>query len=239
MSTKTHLVRTPQQTLLQFELASVSQRIFAFVLDIFILLCITGSILLFYPLSDDNIFVYWLLGFIWFAYHPFSELFLNGASLGKHLIGIRIISLSQKPLSFEQSIMRYLVKFIDITLTLGILSIILIIGTQNSQRLGDILADTLVIRKRPLLDFNLNELEKIYDYEMEIQYANVKNMKEEDMVFLKHLVYSETDYSEKVYCELLANSKEKLENILGVKAKESSDKEFLQRIIKEYILLTR
>jgi len=79
------------------------------------------------------------------TYYLVSDAFPNGQSLGKKIIGIAVVNKSTgKHCTLIQSIVRNI-----LTPFLGVFDVILII-LKRRQRLGDILANTIVISRRKL-----------------------------------------------------------------------------------------
>jgi uncharacterized RDD family membrane protein YckC len=75
---------------------------------------------------------------------------VQGATIGKMLLGIRVVRLDGSPIGWGQSIIRNLLRIID-HIPYGIpylLGAILIWTSPTCQRLGDRLADTVVVRRR-------------------------------------------------------------------------------------------
>jgi len=71
---------------------------------------------------------------------------LTGATLGHHLFNLKVISTDGDETSFSQNLKRRLLDFIDI-LFWGIPALITIKNTEYNQRLGDLWAKTLVVKK--------------------------------------------------------------------------------------------
>lgn len=73
---------------------------------------------------------------------------LTGCTIGKWLVGIRTVRTTYRPCGVARSLLRELVLIPE---SLGLASwwpaVITILSTQDRQRLGDLLADTVVIRK--------------------------------------------------------------------------------------------
>lgn len=75
---------------------------------------------------------------------------VQGATIGKMLLGIRVVRLDGSPIGWGQSITRNLLRIID-QIPYGIpylLAAILIWTSFTSQRLGDRVAHTVVARHR-------------------------------------------------------------------------------------------
>jgi len=104
-------------------------------------------------------------------YHIVCEITMNGQSVGKKLLGIRIINENGGRASISQFLIRSLIRTSDymiliiiiygamfgpfiIWLLIGsvgllIADIILVVSNKKSQRLGDILAHTILVNTRP------------------------------------------------------------------------------------------
>lgn len=74
--------------------------------------------------------------FIYFEYKK------NGQTPGKKIFGLRVVTIDGNPLSFGKCVMRETMRYVDMMLILpGLLSMLL---TKKNQRLGDLLAGTMV-----------------------------------------------------------------------------------------------
>lgn len=95
------------------------------------------------------------------AYLLLSDGFFEGRSIGKKLIGLRVISAeNDNPSSFRDSILRnstfglgyilWIVPWIGwlFILIAGIVEFILILGSKDGMRLGDEIAKTIVLETR-------------------------------------------------------------------------------------------
>jgi uncharacterized RDD family membrane protein YckC len=84
-----------------------------------------------------------LLGLLYFTYFEHR----TGQTIGKRLIGIRVIDgRTGGPISLERSLLRNLLRIVDMLPFLYIVGFVIIELSQKHQRLGDIVADTVVVR---------------------------------------------------------------------------------------------
>jgi uncharacterized RDD family membrane protein YckC len=85
-----------------------------------------------------------------FGYPIAIETLWRGRTLGKAAMGIRVVRDDGGPASFTAIFLRELVGYLmeKPGLTLGILPIVLITGSERAKRLGDMLAGTVVISTR-------------------------------------------------------------------------------------------
>lgn len=70
----------------------------------------------------------------------------NGQSFGKMVMGIKVVSADGSPCSLRQAFTRNFLRIID-GLFLYLVGIILMLRSKHKQRLGDRVAETVVIRK--------------------------------------------------------------------------------------------
>ena len=129
------------------QLASISLRIWSGLFDYII---IFGFILIVVRLKTNEIdgtitienpipiILFWLFMTV------ITEWFLGG-TLGKYVIGLRVISLKTgKKASFAQSFVRHLFDLIDM-LFFGLVGIMYIKFSSKNQRMGDLIASTIVV----------------------------------------------------------------------------------------------
>ena len=81
-------------------------------------------------------------------YHLIFELMWNGQTPGKHLFGIRVVQSNGLPLTASSAIIRNLVRLFDFLPLLYGIGLITMFATRQTQRLGDLAARTIVIRER-------------------------------------------------------------------------------------------
>jgi uncharacterized RDD family membrane protein YckC len=80
------------------------------------------------------------------GYYIFFEMVWNGQSPGKRAAGIRVLSAGGTPITFGQSLVRNLVRPVDMLPTSYMLGLTVMILNRRSQRLGDIAAGTVVVK---------------------------------------------------------------------------------------------
>lgn len=83
-------------------------------------------------------FVYWVLV-------PIMS--VKGQTLGMMLTGIRIVRADGSPVSGARHLVRVLLFIVDGILS-GLVGLLVILGSDRNQRVGDMVADTLVVRDR-------------------------------------------------------------------------------------------
>ena len=92
---------------------------------------------------------------IWFAisfavitfYDVFFEVFNSGRTPGKVLNGLRVVRVSGHPVTFLTSAIRNIVRLVDFLPSAYLLGAVVILATRKNQRIGDVVAGTLVVRE--------------------------------------------------------------------------------------------
>jgi uncharacterized RDD family membrane protein YckC len=69
---------------------------------------------------------------------------LTGSTIGKKVIGLRVVKKNGGQSSLLQSLLRHFFDFIDYFLFIGL---IIASTNKNKQRIGDLVANTIVIKK--------------------------------------------------------------------------------------------
>lgn len=85
---------------------------------------------------------------VWF-YDPFFEASKKSATPGKMAMQLKVVRRSGAPVGFGSAFLRCLLFWIDFLPFFGGVGITSILASKNSQRLGDMVADTLVVYRNP------------------------------------------------------------------------------------------
>ena len=83
----------------------------------------------------------------WFLYFIVFEFFFQG-SFGKKLCKLKVISITGDNAKFIQIVIRRFCDLLDIIWCFGIMGVVLIRKTVHNQRLGDIWAKTIVVKRQ-------------------------------------------------------------------------------------------
>ncbi len=149
--TPTMGVVTPEAVVLEFRSAGLATRTLAKVVDLiaeFFMLAIilwlaaltlTGS-------TTALIIVVSITAFVLVVLLPaLLETFWNGRTIGKALLGLRVVTTEGGPIAFRHAILRGLLQLVE--LPMGI-AVFVALANPRSQRLGDLAAGTFVVSER-------------------------------------------------------------------------------------------
>lgn len=95
--------------------------------------------------GDGKSFYFTLL--LSFAYYIYFEGIAGGATIGKLVIGIKVVKLDGTPCDLRAAVLRTVARLIDGLPFLYLLGALMIWLSPGNQRIGDMLAGTMVIRK--------------------------------------------------------------------------------------------
>ncbi|MEH7355366.1 RDD family protein [Neobacillus drentensis] len=155
-------IKTPEYVSIQFQLAGLGSRAAAFIIDQLLLTVVNILTLVvlffvmdgissvgFLPDSFIPIAITIIILFIvnWGYFFAF-EFFSGGRTIGKKLIGIRVIQENGHSITLLSSFIRNLIRLIDSLPTAYFLGIIMIFFHPKHKRLGDLVAGTIVIHER-------------------------------------------------------------------------------------------
>jgi len=148
-------IETPENVVLTYQLAGPAQRYIAYMIDLAIRLAIMFGVMMVVPmmgivLPGTAMGLLLVLMFLntW-GYYTISEGFFKGQSIGKHFCGLRVIRDGGYPITFWPALLRNLVRSADAIVFYGI-GITSMLLTRRFQRLGDLVAGTVVIQERSL-----------------------------------------------------------------------------------------
>ncbi len=104
-------------------------------------------------IEEDNLFLsVSIVILIYFLFRNFYnvlfDMIMKGQTPGKKAVGIRVVSITGEPINFTASFIRNLMRAVDSLPASYLVGSIILILNSKSQRLGDIVANTMVIKIR-------------------------------------------------------------------------------------------
>jgi uncharacterized RDD family membrane protein YckC len=162
----THTVLTPEYVEFNFVLAGLMSRFLALLLDTFIsivvsyigmlLVMLLGAAMGFVAGGAEGAGGFGMAGqfIIWFlidwGYMVVLETAWSGQTIGKRIMGLRVIQETGVRIGVTQSLLRNLVRPVDRLPFFYFVGGVFALFSESQQRLGDLLAGTIVVRERRL-----------------------------------------------------------------------------------------
>src|SRR5262245_1719464 len=169
MTDETLVIETPEHVELNFALATIGNRFIACAIDhaiqvisIIIIYFTARSLsaslraaesLIFSGAKEINLWIMALMiiaGFlIFFGYFIFFETIWSGQTPGKRWLKLRVIQEDGRPINFFAALTRNLIRFADMFfLPFYSVGIISVFASERAKRLGDYVANTVVVKER-------------------------------------------------------------------------------------------
>ncbi len=221
-------INTTQNISLEYDIASVGDRILATLIDY----AIFGAwlILCFLVLSIRDEVLAVVVGVLpLFVYHLAMESLFNGQSLGKMAMKIKVMKLDGSEPTLGAYLLRWLFRIIDLNLFSGTVALITIVINGKGQRLGDITAGTTVISLRKRVDLKEAAF-KTSDPNYVVTFAEAANLKDADVIKIKK-VFNEA--MKKQQYEIIDELAAKVKLLLGIETTLPSE-EFLRTLVRDY-----
>ncbi|RNI30076.1 RDD family protein [Rufibacter immobilis] len=232
-------IKTTQNVEVEYAIASVGDRILAYLIDVvvgfgWLVICFLVFAFLFQPSAPSTaaliaVVVMAMAPFVF--YHLLCEIFMNGQSLGKRAKDIKVIKLNGQSPGIGDYLLRWLFRIIDISFY-GVVAIACIAITGKGQRLGDLAAGTSVIKTTAVKRRNPFQVKLEEDYV--IVFQEVALLSDKDMALLRKLLAKAMEHRNEV---LLNSIAERAKQVMGVQP-NMTDRDFLKTIIKDYHHLT-
>jgi uncharacterized RDD family membrane protein YckC len=156
-------IDTPEQIALEYSLATAGSRFLAVAIDTLLQLAVAAIVALLATLSVAAtsltggglaLWVQALVILFWFAlfygYFALFESLWNGQTPGKRAIGLRVITLSGRPITVFDAILRNLVRIVDQIPGIYAVGLVSVFLSPKNQRLGDLAAGTVVVHEQAL-----------------------------------------------------------------------------------------
>jgi uncharacterized RDD family membrane protein YckC len=161
-----HRIETPEQVHLEFAIAGIGSRFLALAIDTSIqfgVAVIIGIVLAVLGLTGFlrswRLASLWVLAFaiaaffvLYFGYFVLFEIFWDGQTPGKRIIGLRAIKETGRPLAVVESIGRNLMRIVDQVPGFYGVGMVSAMCNPQCKRLGDFVAGSLVIREQKMAD---------------------------------------------------------------------------------------
>ncbi len=204
--------------------------------------------------------IFTLLFFPALFYSLWTEFLFNGQTFGKMICKIRVVKINGYHAGFTEYFTRWAFRLIDfwtgmflilfmipvlgeeaagilgglILLMSGFVAFFLIIRTKNSQRLGDIVAGTTVLKLKEKHSIDITILEEVKDTYIP-RYSQVMKLTDNDARIIKDTFVIARKNKDSVTLKRLRT---RLETVMEVQS-EQSDSEFIDTVMKDFNYYTQ
>lgn len=241
---------------LEFEIAPFHKRLFAYFIDLGILVLYLYSMkfMLYEGLGislDDYIgFDILVISLPMLLYSLLMELWMNGQTVGKKIMSLRVISLDGGEPTLGQFMIRWITRMFEwpfffgyiigaehmilaylfITGLMGIGVVIPIAVTQRSQRLGDLAAGTVVVNTRSNLGLEDTVFMEMNTQNYVVQFPEVMRLSDGDINTIKSVLTQSKKSKNQDMCYRV---EAKVKEVLNIRA-DMLPEQFLEKLLEDY-----
>ncbi|MEO8406367.1 MAG: RDD family protein [Chitinophagaceae bacterium] len=257
---------------LEFEVPEFFRRLVALLIDVFIEyiyirvgLVVFQSIVRSSDASDiDTQYNLWSIGWLFLLplilYHVVLEITMNGQSVGKKIMGIRVVNENGGKASISQFLIRWLLRVSDLwmaivlillavapgalgdtentiiillTFAFMVTDIVLVVSSKKGQRIGDILAHTILIKTKSQVSIEETIFQEVADSYIP-SFPQIMQLSDRDINAIKSIL--ETARKKDDY-NMAASAADKIKLHLKIDS-SMSPFDFLDLLLKDYNYLS-
>ncbi|MEL0454644.1 RDD family protein [Flavobacteriaceae bacterium SZ-1-7] len=232
-------INTTQNVKISFNAAGAGERLLAFIIDwaikigyMMVMSWTFGA----YDNMDQwsQIAINTVLSFPVMFYTLALESLLEGQTIGKRIMKIRVVKIDGYQASFSDYVVRWFFRIVDVYI-FG-LGFFVMMFNKKTQRIGDMAAGTAVIGLKDSVNISHTILENLRD-DYKPTYPNVIKLSDNDARIIKDTFNSaraSRDY------QTLIKLRKKIIEVVGIKdVKQKTDMEFIDVILKDYNFYTQ
>ncbi len=232
-------INTTQNVKIKFKAAGAGERLLAFIIDLAVkigYLVVVANVFDAFKNMDQwsQIGINTILSLPVMFYTFALESFLQGQTLGKRVLKIRVVKIDGYQASISDYAVRWFFRIVDIYI-FG-LGFFVMIFNKKTQRLGDMAAGTAVIALKDKVTINHTILEDLKE-DYKPTYPNVIKLSDNDARIIKDtftVARASRDY------QTLIKLRKKLVEVVDIKdVKQKTDIDFIDTILKDYNYYTQ
>lgn len=240
-------INTTQNVNINFQAASVGERILAYIVDFLVKFVYVLALIyfFFYLLNLGRIIekvdgwtvfaIYSVLSLPIVFYSLLQESFFEGQTIGKRVMRIKVVKIDGYQASFGDYLIRWVARIVDVGISGGIVGLIAMIANDKIQRIGDIAAGTAVITLKNKVTISSSILEDIGESYVPT-YPLVIKLSDNDVRIIKETMQRAISGND---LDILVKLKDKIESVTGIKNQSGSSKDFISTVIKDYNYYTQ
>lgn len=238
-------INTTQNVRITYEVAHAGDRGVAWLIDLAImgLAALTATLVASAVSGEGDSWIFYVIATpFFFLYTLVSEIAMKGQTLGKKAMSLQVVKLNGQEAQASDYFLRWAFRIIDIYLTVGAIAAIFVSTSKNGQRIGDLVAETTIIRHKPSRKMVLHEILSRYKLEKrEVKFPQIRQMDEQEMLLVQKVLLRRNKYPNQAHKEIVNDLSSRLKKRLNISDEEAGkdNHQFLSLLIRDYITATR
>lgn len=234
------VINTSQNVVIDYEPAGLGNRLLASILDILFKIGLIFTVSIIFSAlgiysgklnnSASIVIFFIILVLPYLFYDLLFEIFMHGQTPGKKIMKIKVVKLDGTQPSVGSYLLRWLIRLFEIDIFQGLVAIVCIASSKNSQRLGDMAAGTTVILIRPAVTIKDTILQQQKHEEYKIVFNQVALLTDTDMQLVKDV---RDFFLETGNADALAKLAAKIKIKTGI-VTDMKEGEFIVTLLKDY-----
>ncbi len=237
-------VLTTQNVTINYPMANIGERLLARMLD---LLFFAVYLLVFYLIAgrimqglsysdDDKRFanaIYLLIPVPVLTYTLWCEPLFNGRSIGKLIMGLKVVKTNGTPASLGDFAFRWVARLLEGEFGIfTCLSLPVAIISGKGQRVGDMIAGTMVIRTKHKMSLRNTIIQQINPF-YKVVFPQVSNLNDRDMNIIRDVMQQAFDTGNYMLLEYLGNKVKTVMNVFPP-PQQLPTAQFLNIVLADY-----
>ncbi|HMK04113.1 MAG TPA: RDD family protein [Ferruginibacter sp.] len=246
-------IATPFNIDIEFEIAEFHKRLLAYLIDFLLLIIyMYASIRLLFGeirIGESSIGFAMLIVLIpSLLYTLLTELWMNGQTIGKKILKIKVVSLDGGEPTLGQYLLRWFLRFYEwgfiivsifyfnfiagflVLLMGGVATVVIIAITAKNQRLGDLAAGTVVVNTRSALTVADTVFMEINKTDYKVMFPQVMRLSDRDINTIKGVLTQAHKNNNYEMCQRVAM---KVKDVLSINSDMHVD-QFLEKLLEDY-----
>jgi len=235
-------ITTTQNVKLFFTPATIGERMLAYGVDLLIKIAYAIVILVLYSYlgnikniidnhDDISIALIFLFSLPLIFYTLAFETLMEGQTLGKKLLKIKVVKIDGYQAGFIDFLTRWIFSIVDIQIGF-VAGLIAMVVTKHTQRLGDLAAGTAVITEKSKYDISHTILMDVDDtYQPHFAQNQVILFSDNDIRIIKEnaeLAFRRVDYT------IMDRLARKIESVMNIRNPFKNDRQLIEALLKDY-----
>jgi uncharacterized RDD family membrane protein YckC len=243
------VLNTLQNVKIEFEVASIGQRILARIIDFIIIVVYVFVEYHFFDSFEDlvepiprsirdylGVVLLLVFNTPLLLYDVVLEYYFEGQTFGKQLVGIKVVQLDGTTPELKNYFLRWLLTFIELWPPIGFMGatgLVIMSITKSQQRLGDIAANTAVINLRSKHKFE-DTIFRIIKQTYKPVYPQAIQLTDRDVTIINTILENHKSSSDSDKNGIYEKTASRVCEVLNISEAIESPRIFLETIIKDY-----